>query len=222
MADRFIQLETRVRVPSAALVMIDDFSDALIAGSIKFLVDDQSASPILNRSGYFVFFGLSPGVHNVRVRAEGFQEEVMTAVVRADQKAEIRAIRLRPLPSYPFPNGTTILRGEVFETGTELPLAEVAVSLAIRGKELSTVTTLKGEFVIYLARLTDSASKKVNGKVFVRGGEDGVELSPRFVKPGHEDGELFLNQEGTREKVDSMRMEVGKELRIRKYLTRGG
>lgn len=55
-------------------------------------------------------------------------------------------VKLRPRPSYPFPSGTTLLRGTLRDTdGNPISGADVKVL----GDTFKTVTMLNGEFVLY-------------------------------------------------------------------------
>lgn len=221
-------MEKITKAPSASLVLIDDFSTITVMNDVVFLVDGREVAPVLNRSGYFIFYGLAAGSHEIAVRAKGFREAKEPVAVASGEAPVVHTMRLVPLPSYPFPSGTTLLRGMVFNKkivladGTSPPLGDVAVKLRIKGTDRETTTTEKGEFVIYLPRLGDGAIRRIDGKTLVRGDGDVVDLAIKFTKGGYTDGDLFLLQDGNEQKVDKFRMEIGKTARLKKYLTGGG
>lgn len=55
-------------------------------------------------------------------------------------------VSLKPNPLYPFPSGTTLLRGNVHDTGGN-PISHASVELA--GGTLTTTTTENGDFVLH-------------------------------------------------------------------------
>jgi hypothetical protein len=92
-------------------------------------------------------------------------------------------ITLKPKPSYPFPPGTTLIRGKVYDSAEE---AISGAKVRVRGKDVENKTTEEGEFVLYFGPLTEDEIIRVDGKRFVKGDGDKtlyLEVEYAGVKP---------------------------------------
>jgi hypothetical protein len=78
-------------------------------------------------------------------------------------------ITLKPKPSYPFPPGATLIRGNVYDSAGE---AVSGAKVRVKGKDVENKTTEEGEFVLYFGPLTEDEIIRVDGKRFVKGDVD--------------------------------------------------
>jgi hypothetical protein len=104
---------------------------------------------VRNTSGHYLFFGrvsrpgfparrlpLPAGTYELRIKSEFYQPFDMSAdLPRPVQTPNLPQVELAPSYNYPFPDGTTLLRGSVVRTdGTGV--ARAAVSLNVAGSEI--------------------------------------------------------------------------------------
>jgi hypothetical protein len=127
---------------SLALSLKDDFTKREeVLGSVKVTLPQPKLKATENPSGYHNFLDLANGTHSVRIESDYYLEEEIDLTVPS---VPPQVILLKPSPLYPFPHGTTLIRGGVRDSvGNPVPEAE------IKGDGLITRTTSKGEFVLY-------------------------------------------------------------------------
>ncbi len=230
--------EKRTTNPSLVFCIIDHFTNEMVSGAVHISlrpashtaveVEDQKV-PVRNRSGYYAFINLSPGYYVYTIECDHYGTVEKTIKLEENVIPEYpEYVYLMPLPSYPFPKGTTLLRGTVYESGTGYPLSNVKVNLRTKGMDRSVETSSDGQFALYFPRLKDKQDnpgmnevEKVNGKTLVLGDGNILYLNPEFSKTGYDDDEMFLLQEGNGLKIETFNLEVGKELIIRKFLKKG-
>lgn len=218
-SDRLVFAAQRVTVLSVAFHLIDDYTGRIPDGRVEVAMEGRDTKAVRNKSGDHLFLNLPDGEYQFVIAGSGFRTERTAAVVGSGNPVS-RTVRLKPLPSYPFPGGVTLLRGIVLDRDTGLPLPEVRVGLALKDGEREAFTDQNGEFVLYLPRLKGSR-KKVDGKYLVKGSDDTAALALRFVKEGWEDGAMFVLRDGDWEQTGLFSLEVGKELRVKKLLWGG-
>jgi hypothetical protein len=76
-------------------------------------------------------------------------------------------LTLVPSPVYPFPAGTTLIRGVARDEDDGNPVNDANVLVV--GKGIETRTTGKGEFVLYFKGLTQDDITESGGKTYVKG-----------------------------------------------------
>jgi hypothetical protein len=126
-------------------------------GGVKVSLEENERQPIRNLSGYYLFTDLEEGDYTVQVTSDYYEQEEVTVPVSypEDPKPEdfVVSIILKPVPSYPFPPGATLIKGVVKgrprgeEDGELQPIADVRVR--VFGEKQEDCTTQKGEFAIY-------------------------------------------------------------------------
>lgn len=122
--------------------LTDGYSKQRPLGRLKVMIKEGNIKASRNLSGYYTFVDLPSGTYTVRIEsALYFTEEKSTSV----PKSVAEEIELTPKPFYPFPNNTTLARGQVLSTAGPLSGAEITVT----GKTIKTITDEKGEFVLY-------------------------------------------------------------------------
>ena len=94
-----------------ALEILDDFTGRpLKPAALRFSLDGQEARPIQKDGGWFVFLSPGPGMHELSVRAPGYQGERLTFPgVGEGEEPRLETLRLLPAPDYRFGRRVTTL-----------------------------------------------------------------------------------------------------------------
>jgi hypothetical protein len=117
---------------SAVVQLIDGFNGAPALGCHPaFLLDGKRYWPHAKTDGFYAFSELDQGRHRLTAMALAFftQEVELTVPLSLPLASAIVPCVLAPSPLYPFPPGTTLIRGQVRDAATQRPLAEVDVEL---------------------------------------------------------------------------------------------
>jgi hypothetical protein len=151
---------------SLAIRLKDDYTKEQPIGPIKISLKDENRKTVKNSSGYYLFLGPPSETYTVQIKSEiYFGENIQVQLSDIDPKKPEKEIVLKPNPAYPFPNGATLIRGMVIDQADNpVPNANVQVT----EKNLNTVTTERGEFVLYFPPLRENDVKKENGSRFIK------------------------------------------------------
>jgi len=172
-----------------AVLLVDDFTGRPAIGKIEVTIGEKKGT--MSRGGYFLFRDLPAGRYKPTIESQYYfdyqGDEDITIVSPSDalSSAElVRNISLQPKPCYPFPEGVTLIRGTVFEKGSDptvtIPGAKVWIGGQFGGKDIKNMTTEKGEFVLYFNKLKDkdiSIDKKKN-KRYLK--SEGLDFPPQI------------------------------------------
>jgi hypothetical protein len=196
-------LEEIITTLSLAVSLHDDFaSNRQPIGRIKVSLQEQARQAIQNLSGYYFFMDVEDDTHTVQVASDyyfDYEEEVILS--NLDPKNPVVDITLRPLPYYPFPPGTTLIKGVVKNSGGE---AISDATVRVLSPALETQTTEKGEFVLYFTGLTEDDIIKVNGKRYVKGNGDQT-LTLEVTHPDYTSKQELI-EEGVEESKTTSRL----------------
>lgn len=157
---------------SLAVLLIDDYTGQRPTGRVKVYLEGLEWENAGNRSGYYLFPDLPGSRYRVRVEAEYyFDESAPVNLPDLDSKNPVLQIKLKPKPSYPFPPGSTLIRGMVRDIGENAVHGAVVNVLE---KNVNNITNEKGEFVLYFKGLTEEDIDKIGGKRFIKenGGQE--------------------------------------------------
>ena len=161
---------------SMAVWLKDDYTEKPPIGSVEVLLVGQEKKSVKNPGGYYLFLDLPNGEYQVRVESEHYF--AVNTTVNLPGPDPVIEITLIPRPSYPFLYGTTLIRG-VFLDADGNPVSDA--NMEVIDKDISTITTQKGEFVVYFKGLTDGDVFIENGKWFIKG-TPGKNLPMKIVK----------------------------------------
>jgi phosphatidate phosphatase APP1 len=128
-----------------AVLLIDDYTQEGPVGRVEVKLQEGGPKVVKNLSGYHLFTDLAHGVYTVSVESDYYstvEEAVDTSLL--DAKNPVVQIVLKPNSRYPFPAGSTLLRGMV-SNGSPIAGADVSVT----GKTITTNTDERGEFVLH-------------------------------------------------------------------------
>jgi len=119
-----------------AVIPTDGFTGAVVRGEVRVSIDGVIARPLVNGSGMLVFINLLDQQYQIEVDARGagyFGPQTVSFtppaanLPREQQEAGRRCeVILAPRPDFPFPSGTTVVRGLVHRD--EAPVAGAAIS----------------------------------------------------------------------------------------------
>ena len=170
------------------------FPERYPLGNLNIFFKNEQLYGIRNYSGYYVFINLEDGEYTVRIESEYYHTKEFTVILPSDSSPPggtipsddedlalqdynsvlVVTATLRPKTTYPFPSGSSLIRGIVFD-GDNSPLSGATVSVV--GKEIKNVTTEAGEFVLYFTKLTrDDVVINSEGKKLVKGGDGTQEI----------------------------------------------
>ncbi|WP_186224254.1 carboxypeptidase regulatory-like domain-containing protein [Burkholderia gladioli] len=169
---------------SAVVQVIDGFSHAPLAGlRPAFTLNGAPCRPFDKADGFYAFSALPRGAYRLVASAPPFFPSQVEFEVppRPPLADAIVSCVLEPSPLYPFPPGTTLLRGQVLAKRGGQPIA--GVRLAAR------YATARGE--PRTASTETSAHGRYDGRyaLAVRGRLDaaGTVVTLNFVKAGYPD-----------------------------------
>lgn len=150
--DRRPPLVTRLSL----VVQIGDslFPGGRPMGSVRVSLLPGGQGPIYNLSGVPCFLDLEAGTYQLVVEGENYFPECLSVTLPLrNPRQPLLPVQLTPLPSYPFPPGTTLIRGIVQENA-DTPVAGAGVE--VPGEGVRTQTTSRGEFAMAWPPLSSS------------------------------------------------------------------
>ncbi len=155
---------------SFAVALTDEYTGRRPIDSARVSIKGHDTGAIRNRSGYYVFLNLSDREYRVQVESEYyFREEIIVKPPDLEPQNPVVSVTLKPMPSYPFGSGATLIRGMVQGSdGASISGAE----LEVIGKEVTGKTTSRGEFVLFFGSLSEEDVIEESGKKFVKGNGD--------------------------------------------------
>ncbi len=113
-----------------------------LRGGIYALTQHQT-----NRSGYYLFCDVPDGSYTLETKARYYLDESLPVnVPMPDLRDPAVKITLKPHPLYPFPDGSTLIKGIIRDPdGNILP----DTLIEVRRRTETTRTTAEGTFVLY-------------------------------------------------------------------------
>jgi hypothetical protein len=178
---------------SLAVQVADDFAPrGRPLGEIAVTLQGQHRAPVVTPGGYRVFLELPAGPAVVDVRGRFYLDESRTVnVPLADRRNPLLTVTLTPRWSYPFPEGTTLVRGRVLDPdGSALGGAQV--ELAGAGRQ--TRTSEDGRFVLYITGLSEEEVTTSGGRLLVRASGGGTAFSLRVRQAGFQEATVAIPQ----------------------------
>lgn len=208
--DIFLVEEPTINLSLCILPQDHFFPQRYPLGNINIFLENEQLNGIRNYSGYYAFINLEDGEYTVRIESEYYHTKEFTVILPSlgsppegtipsdDEDLALQdyndvlvvTATVRPKPTYPFPSGSSLIRGIVFD-GENNPLPDAIVSVV--GNEIRNTTTEAGEFVLYFTQLTrDDVVINSEGITLVNGGggteeirieanHPDLEVSPEFI-----------------------------------------
>lgn len=164
---------------SIAIFLIDDYSKKRPLGRVRVSIKDKTYNATKNPSGYYIFLSLPPNKYTIQVSSDFYfyHNTQKIDVIHPDPaetkedfiKRAQKEIVLKPNPTYPFPDKTTLIRG-IVQDQNEKPVQDAI--LKITEKNFETKTNENGEYVIYFKSLEE---KKIHVEITHSSGLSGNE-----------------------------------------------
>lgn len=96
---------------SLVLLPIDDFTDRIITGSqLHVYINGENKPSIRKTDGYHVFCDLPGDEAEVCLEGPVYRKQILRLPIEKGEP-EVFQVRMLPKTSYPFPQGTTIVKG---------------------------------------------------------------------------------------------------------------
>jgi hypothetical protein len=155
--------EIKVTV-SLAVRLIDDFSAEKPVGKLSISLKDEDYKPVRTAPDRFVFLDLPKAPsdkYTVQVESEFYfydnssQGNIVTLSSLPSLNPSVE-LHLKPKPAYPYPAGTTLIRGFVVSKTSKKPVAGAVVEVveqAASKKVSGTLTADTGDFALYFPPL---------------------------------------------------------------------
>lgn len=138
---------------SVAVFPIDAFSPKeKLKGVCTIRVSGFNQTPIQNRHGYYLFLDLPELPHTITAESQYYNPVVIVDFQVDDPLWPILELELQPNTSYPFPEGTTLLRGILLDENNT-PIAKAAVN--DQKSDQSTLSNDNGKFVLFFKEVIE-------------------------------------------------------------------
>jgi hypothetical protein len=146
-----------------AVLPEDDFTGEAPIGKLNVSIKEIDYAPVINRSGYYLFLNLEdklPDNNTLIVESDSrkYYHDQQISLLKADitNHSVVRVVLL-PTSAYPFPSGTTLVRGiivtEVMQGGNTIEKPVSGAKVEIKQRGLVCLTGDKGDFVFYFKDL---------------------------------------------------------------------
>ncbi len=147
-------LEFRSIRVSLAIHLTEDFTGQQPIGAVRISLNNDKYVPVISPSGYYLFFKVKEESCKVQITSDYYIDDSFEVLLSdLDPTEPVKEVTLKPNPAYPFPNGTTLIRGRVVEP----PNTTYAIEAKVEApeKSLQNKTNSKGEYVLYFKLLTE-------------------------------------------------------------------
>lgn len=149
-----------------AVSLLDEYSKVAPLGPVEVSLRGGTGRAIKNPSSYYLFLDLPDDEYTIYVTSAYYFEEEVEVHTAGRDPGEPVIVRLKPTPAYPFPPGSTLIRGLVTDANGS-PVS--GASVEARGLASATRTTSDGEFVLHFGPLKGDSIVQEGTKRFVKG-----------------------------------------------------
>lgn len=180
--DNRIQINKRVSRLSFPVLLRDDYSGSCPIGKINQYLEGRNETPIINPSQYYVYINLPIGDYTVLTNSQYYFPNSTPIPLHSIPMNDPVIVTLIPMPSYPFPEAETLVRGFLRDSSMN-PVKNAILSYKTISRDFRTFTTETGEFVLYFGFLK-AEDREANSTItpdktiyFVKDAEDSKVLS---------------------------------------------
>lgn len=206
---------------SLSVLPIDNFiPETYPIGAVKIDLKEEIIIGIKNYSGYYIFSNLKDGEYTIRIESEYYLSKEYKVTIPSygsppdgliyseDEDIKlydymgviVATVDLRPNPSYPFPKSSNLIRGLVYKSAN-IPIHNAVVK--VLGKSVQTLTTEKGEYVLYFSKLTQEDVIVLGDRKFIRGnGTQEIKIQAEHPDFGSSSPISLELEEGTTKSVN--------------------
>lgn len=195
-----IRFDTPARIDHVtfAVMPVDGFTGAIVASGVKASIEGMVGRPIVNGSGMLVFLNLldppdmpNPPTFQVEIDARdagffGPETRAFTPPAPTDPAAEEKRklkLLLKPKPDYPYPSGTTLIRGVVVRGADPVAGAIVSTTPDQSEDAFEAMTDAKGGFALAL-RPSPLSAGPLQVDVHIEEGADSRDLLGKALTIG--------------------------------------
>lgn len=140
--------ESKILCPSLAIRLVDDYTDGFPRGWVDVSIKGQNKKAVKNLGFCFTFFNLE-SEQTVLVKSENYFD----LEPKIDELPQFPQVHnLIPRPSYPFPQGETLVRGTLVDSKNIL-IRNADISSAVKTLTFRGRTDDKGDFAVYFKSL---------------------------------------------------------------------
>ena len=180
------------------VVPIDGFTGALVPSGVKARIHGQVTRPVVNGSGMLVFLNLLdppdmpiPPTYQVEIDARDagyFGPETIAFTPpaandpAAEQKRRLKLL-LKPRPEYPYPSGTTLIRGKVIRGAGPVAGALVSTRPDQSEADFEALTDEKGAFALAV-RPSPLSAGPLKVAIHIQEGADSRDLLNKSLTVG--------------------------------------
>ena len=186
-SDVIIPMESRTISLSAVIVLMDGFynGEKTVVGD-TWMTLKEGVDPLKKTDALYVAVNLTPRTYQATIRAQYYNTKLTTFEIPVSDSVPVEGkllkipITLDPSPAYPFPEKTTLLRGQVLDADTGLPLGDGQVTIDYGDVQKKTTTNSFGQFVFSFSEESGSqieASVTVTVPFYLTGNEN-VRIKP--------------------------------------------
>ena len=154
---------------SLAVRLLDDFSGRpSLIGATQVFITGSGRTAVQKSGGYYVFMDLTGT--NVTIRIENthyFPAEVAINIAGLDPRNPVIARTMKPAGLYPFPAGTTLVRGVIRDPAGQ---AVQGAHVSVTGTAIANDSGNDGRFVLYWGPLDEDDISVVNHRRLVKVG----------------------------------------------------
>lgn len=176
-------VERFIRTVAFAVRLHDDFfRQGFLSGQTKVFLSGSGVTAVENPSRYHVFTDLIGTAFTVRVEnAYYFNQEVSVSIPALDPRNPVVSVTMKPKYLYPFPAGSTLIRGAAVGPGGT-PVEGAAISVV--GSSVTNKSEQDGRFVLYFGPLTEDNIAVTGTRRYVKIGVS-TTLQIRVVHPSY-------------------------------------
>ena len=174
--DHYLE-DTILNKLSIVIGLIDDFTGVEPIGDIKVSLEGIQKNLMINGSGYYFFTDLKKEIKqaNVIVESDFYFYEVVPIDLSTNESFVSLIITLKPNSAYPFPNGTTLIRGVIKDTAGH-PISGVKVKADVFQPTSTTTAVARighgdaeaGDPTIGLVNLSSNLPIKVGDRLMIK------------------------------------------------------
>jgi hypothetical protein len=183
--------ESEIICPSLAIRLVDDYTAGSPRGWVDVSIKGLNKKAVKNLGFCFTFFNLASKQitgYTVQVKSENYFDLEFYLEPKIGELPPV--YNLTPRPSYPFPQGETLVRGTITNS-KNIPIRNADINSAVENLTFSGRTDNKGDFAVYFKSLKPEnfsndgsyivASEDNNNLVFNLNYPDQDELSKGLI-----------------------------------------
>lgn len=184
METAYIFAEKNVKSLSFAVDIVDGFSqERSLIGETRVFLKENGLHAFKNQSKYYIFMDLIGDKFTLRIENKYyFDRELPVTISVLDANYPVVSVFLIPNCIYPFPTGSTLIRGRVSDNNNGNPVAGASIKIA--GNTVANQSDIKGCFVLYFGALTEDDIDMQNRHRYIKVNND-TKIKLKVKRPNY-------------------------------------